>query len=188
VTELTAGDRRGARWSDALEAGWLTDVAKALTHLGALPVAGGALVLTALVLMWRRHRLEGLALLGGLVLTYAGVQIAKAAFGRPRPLDSLVDVSGGAYPSGHAAYATCWVAVAVALRHAFPRLGVQAGLLIVGIAIAVVAGLTRIYLRAHWFSDVAGGWGLAAMCFALAGMIALVAGYLREGERTVSAR
>ncbi|HEU4702088.1 MAG TPA: VTT domain-containing protein [Conexibacter sp.] len=188
VTELTAGDRRGARWSDALETGWLTDLAKVLTHLGALPVAGGALVLTALVLLWRRHGLEGLALLGGLALTYAGVHLTKAAFGRPRPLDPLVEAAGSAYPSGHAAYAVCWVAVAVALRHAFPRLAVQATLLIVGLALALAGGLTRIYLRVHWFSDVAGGWGLAAMCFALAGMVALVAGYLREARAPVSAR
>ena len=188
VTELTAGDRRGVRWSNALETPWLTDLAKALTHLGALPVAGGALIVTALVLLWRRHGAEGLALLAGLVLTYAGVHITKAAFDRPRPLDPLIDASGSAYPSGHAAYAVCWVAVAVALRHAFPRLAVQAGLLIAGIAIALVVGLTRIYLRAHWFSDVAGGWGLAAMCFSLAGIAALIARYLREGDRALSAR
>jgi len=188
VTELTAGDRRGVRWSDALETPWLTDLAKALTHLGALPVAGGALVLTALALMWRRHGPEGLALLGGLALTYAGVHVTKAALARPRPLGPLVDAAGSAYPSGHAAYAVCWVAIAVALRHAFPRLAVQATLLIVGLALAVVVGLTRIYLRAHWFSDVAGGWGLGAMCFSLAGMAALIAGYLRASRSPVSAR
>ena len=189
VTRLTAGDRRGVRWAEALQAPWLTDVAKLVTNLGALPVAGGALLLTALVLLWRRRRLEGLALVGGLVLTFAGVHITKAAVDRPRPLGGLVDASGSAYPSGHASYAICWVAVAVALRHAFPRLAVQAGLLIAGIAIALVVGLTRIYLRAHWFSDVAGGWGLGAACFSSAGIVALIAGYyLRERRGAVSAR
>lgn len=187
VTELTAGDRRGVRWSDALDTPWLTDLAKALTNLGALPVAGGALAITALVLLWRQHGREGLALLGGLVLTYAAVHVTKAAFERPRPTDALIDASGFAYPSGHAAYAICWVAIAVALRHAFPRLAVQATLLLVGIAIAVVVGLTRIYLRAHWFSDVAGGWGAGAMCFALAGIAALVIGYARASRSPVSA-
>ena len=188
VTELTAGDRRGVRWSDAVETPWLTDLAKLLTHLGALPVAGGALLVTALVLLWRRRGREGLALLGGLALTYAGVHITKGAFDRPRPLDPLVDAAGSAYPSGHAAYAICWVAIAIALRHAFPRLAVQVTLLVVGLALAVVGGVTRIYLRVHWFSDVAGGWGLAAVCFALAGMVALIAGYVREARRPVSAR
>jgi undecaprenyl-diphosphatase len=182
ITELTVGDRRGVRWSSALEAPWLTHVAKALTHLGALPLAGGALLVTAIVLLWRRHRLEALALLGGLVLTYVGVHVAKAALDRPRPLDPLVDSTGSAYPSGHAAYAVCWVAVAVALRHAFPGLAARAGLLVAGIAIAIVIGLTRIYLRAHWFSDVAGGWGLGATCFTLAGIVALVVAHLRGAD------
>jgi membrane protein DedA with SNARE-associated domain/membrane-associated phospholipid phosphatase len=180
TTELTAGDRRGQRWSNAIDTAWLTDVAKALTHLGALPVAGGALVLTALVLLWRRHELEGLALLGGLVLTFAGVHVTKPAFDRPRPLDPLFDASGFAYPSAHAAYAVCWIAIAIALRHAIPGLATRAGLLIAGLAVAVAVGLTRIYLRVHWFSDVAGGWALAAMCFSLAAMVALVVGYLRS--------
>ncbi len=187
ITRLTTGDLRGERWSAAIETAWLTDLAKALTHLGALPVAGGALVLAALVLLWRGHRLEGLALLGGLALTFAGVHIAKDALGRARPPDALVATSGWAYPSGHAAYSVCWVAVAVALRHAIPGLTARAGLLVAGIAIALVVGLTRIYLRAHWFSDVAGGWGLAAMCFSLAGIVALVLGYLRHGTHEPAA-
>lgn len=182
ITELTAGDRRGARWSDALETSWLTDLAQVLTHLGSLPVAGGALLLTSLVLMWRRHRLEGIALLGGLALTVAVVHIAKGALDRPRPLDPLVDAAGTAYPSAHAAYAVCWIAIAIALRHAIPGLAARAVLLVAGLAIAIVAGLTRIYLRVHWFSDVAGGWGLAATCFSLVAMVALVAGYLRSAD------
>jgi membrane protein DedA with SNARE-associated domain/membrane-associated phospholipid phosphatase len=185
ITELTAGDRRAARWSGDLHASWLERLTEALTYLGALPIVGGALLITALVLWWRRHRLESLALVGGLLLTYAGVHVTKAALDRPRPLDGLVDAAGGAYPSGHAAYAACWVAIAIALRHAFPRLGARAGLLTLGIAIAVTVALTRIYLRVHWFSDVAGGLGLAATCFALAGMVALVVGFVRSG---VSAR
>ena len=188
VTMLTAGDLRGVRWAQALQAPWLTDVAKALTLLGT-PLAGAAVAVTAVVLLVRRHRLEGLALLGGFALTYAGVHVTKAAVERPRPAGALVHATGSAYPSGHAAYAIGWVAVAVALRHAFPQLAVRAALLVAGILLAVVVGLTRIYLRAHWFSDVAGGWGLGSMCFALAAIVALVAGYLRSGEaEPVSAR
>ncbi|HXE43651.1 MAG TPA: VTT domain-containing protein [Conexibacter sp.] len=186
VTKLTAGDRRGERWALALEAPWLTHVAKVLTLLGTLPVAGGALIAAAAVLLWRRHRREGLALLGGLVLTVIAVHVTKGAVGRPRPLDRLVAAAGSSYPSAHAAYSISWVAVAAALRHAVPRLGARAGLVAAGIAIALVVGLTRIYLRVHWFSDVAGGWGLGALCFAFAGIVALVVGYLR-GAR-VSAR
>lgn len=181
ATEHTSGDIRGMRWAAELQTAWLTDLAEVVTHLGALPVAGGALLLTAIVLWWRRHRLESLALVGGLAMTYAGVHLTKAALDRPRPLDPLVDAAGSAYPSGHAAYAVFWVAIAVALRHAFPGVRARAGVLAAGIVVAVAVGLTRIYLRVHWFSDVAGGWGLAATCFAVAGMAALVIGFFARG-------
>ncbi len=179
VTTLTAGDHRGLRWAQALEAPWLTHVAKVVTLLGTLPIAGGALVVAAIVLLVRRRRLEGLALLGGLALTFAAVHVTKGAVGRPRPPDRLVTASGSAYPSGHAAYSVGWVAVAVALRHAVPRLAARAGLLAAGVVLALLVGLSRIYLRVHWFSDVAGGWGLGAACFALAGIVALVVAFVR---------
>ena len=54
--------------------------------------------------------------------SFAGVHIAKAAVDRPRPADSLVDTSGSAYPSGHAAYSVAWVAVAVLLARFVPWL------------------------------------------------------------------
>jgi membrane-associated phospholipid phosphatase len=182
ITELTTGDRRGLRWATDLETPWLTDLAKALTNLGALAVAGSALAITAAVLLSRREWLEGLALAVGGVLTYAGVHITKAATDRPRPLSAMIETAGSSYPSGHAAYAVFWVAIAVALRRVFPGLASRAIVLVAGIAIALVVGLTRIYLRVHWFSDVAGGWGLSAMTLALTGMIALVVSYFAGGQ------
>jgi undecaprenyl-diphosphatase len=182
--EHTPGDLRGLHWADDLRTGWLDDVSKAVTHLGTLPVAGGVLVLVALGLFAAREVLEGVALLSGLVVTYAGVHIAKNALDRPRPPRSLVETDGSAYPSGHAAYAMAWVAIAVALRRAVPGMGPRAAVLAAGIAIAVAVGLTRIELRAHWFSDVAGGWGLGAGAFAVCGMGMLVVAHLRHNERS----
>ena len=178
--DLTPGDQRGLRWADDLRTGWLDDLSRAITHLGTLPVAGGALVVVALVLIARRYTLEGWALLGGLVLTYAGAHLMKAAEDRPRPSGSLVSTGGSSYPSGHAAYAMAWIAIAVALRHALPTLGARAATLVAAIVLAIAIGLTRIELRAHWFSDVAGGWGLGAMAFSLAGIVALILNYFRQ--------
>ena len=103
-----------------------------------------------------------LALVVGLVLTYAAVHITKDAVDRPRPPRALVDTDGAAYPSGHAAYAVTWVAVAVALSRALPTSPRASPSSTVAIVIAVVVGLSRIYLRAHYLSDVVGGWGLGA--------------------------
>jgi membrane-associated phospholipid phosphatase len=46
----------------------------------------------------------------------------------------------------------------------------------------VLIGLTRIYLRAHYFSDVIGGYGMAAGLFSLTGIVALVVVHLRQNE------
>ncbi len=53
-------------------------------------------------------------------------------------------------------------------------------LAIFAIVLAAALGLSRVYLRAHFVSDVAGGWGLAAAIFALCGIVALVARRLRQ--------
>ena len=92
--------------------------------------------------------------------------------------------SGHAYPSGHAAYATAWIAVAVALTRRL-QLVASGTLVFIALAIAAAVGISRVYLRAHWWSDVAGGWGLGAGIFALLAAIALVVEYIRHngGER-----
>lgn len=177
---LTPGDVRGFRWSDSIRTDWLDELAKAVTHLGSLPVAGTLLVLVALGLLARRHVAEALGLLAGLAVIYIGVHLIKNGFDRPRPLDGIVATDGSSYVSGHAAYSTVYVAIAVALRHALPSLASTAAVLIVGIVLTVAVGMTRVYLHVHWFSDVAGGWGLGAFVFALSGVTVLLVRYFRH--------
>jgi membrane-associated phospholipid phosphatase len=50
------------------------------------------------------------------------------------------------------------------------------------VGLVVLVGLTRMYLRAHFFSDVVGGYGLACGLFALMGVLALVVSHLRQNE------
>jgi undecaprenyl-diphosphatase len=138
------------------------------------------MVLTVLMLLGRRRVIEAAALTSGLLLTWAAVQIAKAAVDRPRPTGALVDTAGQSYPSGHAAYAIAWVAIAVVLSRTVPGLARMTGVVVVAIVVAVLVGLTRIYLRAHYLSDVVGGVGLAAAIFGLCAMIGLFVAHVRH--------
>ena len=115
----------------------------------------------------------------GLALIYVAVNVTKDALARERPGGSFVGTSGHAYPSGHAAYATAWVAVAVALTRTL-RLVTSGVLVFIALAIAAAVGASRVYLRAHWASDVAGGWGLGAGIFATLAAVALVVEYIRN--------
>jgi undecaprenyl-diphosphatase len=124
--------------------------------------------------------IEAAALTSGLVLTWAAVHIAKAAIDRPRPSGSLVDTAGQAYPSGHAAYAIAWIAIAVVLSRTVPGLARTTVVVVAATAVAVLVGLTRIYLRAHYLSDVMAGAGLAAAIFGVCGMIGLFVAYVRH--------
>jgi undecaprenyl-diphosphatase len=175
----TPADDELWRLSGDLHAGWTDDVAKIVTSLGAFPAVATLVVVTAIVLAARRRPAQLAALVGGLLIVYFAVQAAKAGIDRPRPTGSLVDTAGTAYPSGHAAYSTAWVAAALAATW---RLGVatRASLLLGSLALTAAIGGSRIYLRAHWFSDVAGGWGLGFGVFAALATIALIVTHIRH--------
>jgi membrane protein DedA with SNARE-associated domain/membrane-associated phospholipid phosphatase len=159
------------------------EVAKVITALGALPTVLALAGVTAVLLAVRRRVVELIVLLAGLGLVYAAVHIAKAAVDRPRPAGPLVETSLSSYPSGHAAYATVWIAVAILLTR---RLGLASAALVTGaIVLAAAIGLSRIFLRVHYWSDVAGGWGLGVGIFGLLTAIALIVDHIRHngGER-----
>jgi undecaprenyl-diphosphatase len=174
------GDSMALTASRRLEAGIVTDVAQVVTNLGSLPVAIALVVVAAVFLLWRGERAETLVLAAGLALTYVGVHVTKAALDRPRPPDPLIGTDLSSYPSGHAAYAITWIAVAVTLGRVLPNLASRFAIVVGAIVIAAVVGLTRVYLRVHWLSDVTGGWGLGAAVFCLCGSLALVVAYVRD--------
>ena len=86
---------------------------------------------------------------------------------------------GSSYPSGHAAHAVAFVAIAVIFSRTASR---RTQLISVGAALAltIAMGATRLYLGVHYLSDVLGGYGLGASIFAVAGMVALIVTFIRH--------
>jgi undecaprenyl-diphosphatase len=99
------------------------------------------------------------------LLTWAVAELvlagAKAFFHRGRPPGPLVDVSGTfSFPSGHAvAGAATAVALVLVLLPAGPK---RRRWELAAVAFAFVMALSRVYLQAHWFSDVVAGVLLGA--------------------------
>jgi membrane protein DedA with SNARE-associated domain/membrane-associated phospholipid phosphatase len=182
---MLTGDATAHRWADKVRSDTLDDVARAVTHLGSLTAVLIATALTIVVLVYRRQVIDSVALALGLLLTFVAVHVAKGAVDRPRPSDALVSTDGMSYPSGHAAYAMTWIAIAVVLTRTLPGLARTTAAIVAAIVVAAAVGLTRVYLRAHYLSDVVGGIGLGATTFSVCGMGALVVAFLRHnGSRT----
>jgi membrane protein DedA with SNARE-associated domain/membrane-associated phospholipid phosphatase len=177
---LLFGDREAFDVADALYAQVVEDIAAAVTALGSLTAVAIVVLVTTAWAAARRRFFEAAVLPLSLALTWAAVNVAKPSFDRPRPEGGLVETDGDAYPSGHAAYAVAWVACAVVLVRAGGTLVARFAAVTAAVALAAVIGLTRVYLRVHYLSDVEGGWGLGVAIFALLGVLAVVVGWLRQ--------
>jgi undecaprenyl-diphosphatase len=175
---LTPLDQELLDLTNEIHSQMLTDIAKVVTELGAFPTCLGVVLVTSVVLASRRRFSEMLVLLVGFALIYLTVEVTKSAIDRPRPDAPLIETEGSSFPSGHAAYATAWIACALMFTR---RLHVVSAAIVIGaVVIAVAVGLSRIYLHTHLWSDVAGGWGLGVGVFGLLAVVAIVVDYMRH--------
>ncbi|SDO13577.1 phosphatase PAP2 family protein [Geodermatophilus sp. DSM 45219] len=137
-----------------------TAVAVALSWLGSGAVNWPLRVAAMALLAWRRHWLRLAAFALAVLTSELLIGPVKAAYGRDRPPGSLIETSAAAFPSGHA-IAGAVTAVGLVLVLARPgasrwRWEVRA------VAFAAFMALSRVYLRAHWFSDTVAGALLGA--------------------------
>jgi undecaprenyl-diphosphatase len=146
---------------------WLTTAARVITTLGLIAIVGPALLLGAGLLISRSHRSRTVALVAGGALAWVTVWITKSLVDRPRPPRALVRTAGQTYPSAHAANSIGWLALAIALGILIPERGVRVAGIAAGALVAILVGLSRIYLRAHFASDVIAGYALAVTMYAL---------------------
>ncbi len=180
---LTTADKEIEDLTIDLENDTVVEIARVVTDLGSLAVIGPLVLIVAVFLISRRRVLELAVLVCGLALTYAGVHITKGAIDRPRPAQPLDAITGSSFPSGHAAQATTYVAMAVIAARVLPGFASRAALVFGAVVLAAVIGLTRVYLRAHYWSDVVGGWALGAGVFGAVATLALLVSYIRQNGR-----
>jgi undecaprenyl-diphosphatase len=161
----------------------LDTAAKLVTKLGLIVVVGSAVLLGSVLLFRRRHRLRAAALVLGAALAWLTVWVTKRVIDRPRPPNPVVHTAGQSYPSAHAANSVGWLALAIALSVVLPNQIARIAAVTAGGLLAALVGLSRIYLRAHYASDVVAGEALAVAMYALAAIGALTWQGRRESAR-----
>lgn len=146
---------------------WLTSAANVISALGSSAVLIPLLVLVGLGLRWRRRTWRPAALLAG---GYAGAvllyELIKPVVNRPRPATVLAvrHFDGRSFPSGHATQAiVAWGMLAALSAGATSTWSRKVAAWTSALFIALTVGATRLYLGAHWFTDVAGGLVLGAL-------------------------
>ncbi|HEX2371407.1 MAG TPA: bifunctional DedA family/phosphatase PAP2 family protein [Solirubrobacterales bacterium] len=184
----TPGDMTALDVARDIGSSWLTDVADVITALGSLAVVLPVALVSGIVLAVSRRWLELGVLVAAIAITIVGVDTIKDSVERPRPPNAPTDVHGTAFPSGHAAYSViyAWLAITVVVRLR-PGLTNGTAVLVFGIALTALIGLTRIYLGVHYMSDVVSGWGLGISAFSACAAAAILATHVRQNARNARA-
>jgi undecaprenyl-diphosphatase len=144
---------------------WLQETAVEVTAIGGYPLI--VLTLAAVCgffIVTERYGAALYAVLSvgsGAVLSYS----LKQYYARPRPdlVDHLDTVHTASFPSGHALVTTvAYLTLAAIVIGYLETSRARAYVISVAVLVAVMVGVSRVYLGVHWPSDVAAGWALGA--------------------------
>jgi membrane-associated phospholipid phosphatase len=148
------------RWTDDIRNGVFTAICTFLSVIGGGLVTIPLRFAVAAWLLFRRRFVAFSAFVLAWVASEALLTWLKIFFHRGRPPEPLVTVNGFSFPSGHAV-AGAALAVALVLV-AFPPGPERRKWERVAMGFTFVMALSRVYLSAHWFSDVVTGVVLGA--------------------------
>lgn len=96
-------------------------------------------------------------------LLMISVQILKEIFKIPRPPESLIEASGYAFPSGHAAGSIFLAMSIIFLSRNTPRT-LRYTIWITTMILAILIGTSRIQLGVHTLTQVMAGYVLGCLC------------------------
>jgi len=176
------------RW-DVRFAVWLHEHASAplVRVFDLITLAGNSVVLFVIVaaigiVLLRRKRPNEAAVIA---LAFAGSALVNAllklAFHRPRPELAFVHLDTYSFPSGHAAVSTAtFTTIAFLLGRRYRSLRTRVLIAVGTLAAILLVGFSRLYLGAHYLSDVLAGISVG-FAWSMLGLIL----YTLWGERNV---
>jgi membrane protein DedA with SNARE-associated domain/membrane-associated phospholipid phosphatase len=179
-------DRPVLLWFARHREPWLTTTMQILTTLGSSALLIPLVLAVGGWYWWRRRTPRPIILLGA---AYGGSdllsQSVRALAGRDRPPARLAvgHFAGHAFPSGHATQAVAaYGMLAVVLASGTPRWRRKVAAWTAAFSIATTVGITRLYLGAHWLTDVLGGWALGNLWLLVVVVASQAVAGLRSGS------
>jgi len=150
-----------------LRTGLVDDVMIAVTELGSVRVAIAVIAAVSIVLAWKRCWRTLAYWLTAVVFAQALVWILKMTLERARPMAMYDGVDQFSFPSGHAASSIvlyCFLAFLLA-HEKRPR--IRFAITLLSALLVGSIAFSRLYLGAHWLSDVLASLSLGTAWVAL---------------------
>ena len=167
---------------------WLVQVIADLSALGSAVIATSIVVIATayLALAHRRRHAMMVAICG--MGAPAVMELLKQFHERPRPsVVTPVDPTIGlSFPSGHTLAATAiYLTLGVLIASAADQRRIKIFVMAVAVLLAFLVGFTRVYLGAHYPTDVVGGWMVGLAWALFCGGIARLLGLRRVSRDAV---
>jgi membrane-associated phospholipid phosphatase len=172
---LTVTDVQLSNWLHKHASPPLTNAMFVITSLGSTELASLIAVIFGIYLLWRRRpywlAAAWLTVFGGMLLN----RLLKFVFQRARPQfdDPILTLTSYSFPSGHTMTATVLYGFLAAFLVVRTKSWRQRVLVILAASLLIaLVGFSRIYLGAHYLSDVLGALaeGLAWLALCLTGV------------------
>lgn len=133
---------------------------KIIAFLFSTKVIGIFVLLAAAHAYFSARKTEAFSIAVSLVAAASVGEILKSFFQIERPLGPLVDTSGFSFPSGHAILTAVLFFSLTNIIGRIPRRGTRIFLNSAIFVLCLAVLISRMYLHAHWFTDIAGGFFL----------------------------
>jgi membrane-associated phospholipid phosphatase len=144
-------------------------VMKGISYPGYMPYAPIMVVLTALLFYVFKYKREALfvvlTLLSGVVSS-----VIKLAINRPRPAEPLVKIlvrtTQQSFPSGHVLFYVVFFGFVALLMFELKNIPkyISRPISVISLLLVFTIPYSRVYLGAHWFTDVTAGFLLGVVC------------------------
>jgi membrane-associated phospholipid phosphatase len=152
----------------------LDEVMKAISWFGYMPNSAVIVAVPAILFLLFKYKKEALFIaltsLSGLVST-----VIKFVIDRPRPSEPLVKImlktTQQSFPSGHVLFYVVFFGFLTLLMFEIKNIPqyIKVPVIILSLLLIFTVPYSRVYLGAHWFTDVTAGFLLGLICLYILG-------------------